>query len=111
MCSDSAVHSLDTPHQISGIIDVNPFDLKPWPNNPRKHSDKQKAKLKASILRFGFTTTVATDEHGVILSGHCRVAVATELDLKAVPTRVISGLSEQEKRAHGLLGTRHRQAH
>ncbi len=99
MCSDSVVHTLETLPQISGIIDINPVDLKPWPNNPRKHSDKQKAKLKASMSRFGFTTTVATDEHGVILSGHCRVAVAIELGLKTVPTRVISGLSEQEKRA------------
>lgn len=99
MCSDSAAHFLDTHPQISGIIDVNPVDLTPWPNNPRKHSVKQKAKLKASIKRFNFTTTVTTDEHGVILSGHCRVEVAIELGLKTVPTRVISGMSEQEKRA------------
>lgn len=99
MCSVPAVQILETSRQVSGIIDANPVGLKPWPNNPRKHSEKQKAKLKASIKRFGFTTTVATDEHGVILSGHCRVAVAIELGLKAVPTRVISGLSEQEKRA------------
>lgn len=99
MCSDSVVHPLNTPPQISGIIDVNPVDLTPWPNNPRKHSDKQKAKLKASIEKFGFTTTVATDEDRVILSGHCRVEVAIELGLATVPTRVITGLSEQEKRA------------
>jgi len=31
---------------ISEIIDRPPADLKPWPGNPRTHSDKQLAKLK-----------------------------------------------------------------
>lgn len=84
---------------ISGIVDRPPADLKPWPGNPRTHSDKQKAKLKASIRKFGFTSVVVADEFGVILSGHCRVEVAKELGLVTIPTRVISGLKESQKAA------------
>ena len=64
---------------MSQIIERPPGDLKPWPGNPRTHCDKQLVKLKASIETFGFTAPVLVDEAGVILSGHGRVAAATEL--------------------------------
>ena len=86
--------------KISEIIDRPPADLKPWPGNPRTHSDKQLAKLKASIQTFGFTAPVLVDEAGVILSGHGRVQAAKALGLAQIPTRVISGLSEVKKRAY-----------
>jgi hypothetical protein len=38
-----------------GLIHRRPGDLKPWPGNPRTHNDKQLAKLKTSIQKFGFT--------------------------------------------------------
>ncbi|SDH02957.1 site-specific DNA-methyltransferase [Propionivibrio dicarboxylicus] len=87
---------------ISGIVDQNPADLKPWPENPRKHSAKQKAKLGAAIRKFGFTSIVVTDENSFILSGHCRVEVAIEMGLLTIPVRVISGLTEAEKLAFVL---------
>lgn len=84
----------------SGIIERSPEGLKPWPGNPRTHSDKQLAKIKASIQKFGFTAPVLVDEDSMILSGHGRVMAAKELDLETVPTRVISGLSQAKKRAY-----------
>lgn len=87
---------------ISGIVDKDPAILKPWPGNPRKHSDKQKTKLKSAIRKFGFTSPVIIDEHDLILSGHCRVEVAIELGFATIPTRIISGLSEPEKYAFVL---------
>lgn len=84
----------------SGIIDRRPGDLKPWPGNPRIHSDKQLAKLKISIQKFGFTAPVLVDEAGTILSGHGRVQAAKALDLPTIPTRVIPDLSEAKKRAY-----------
>mgnify|MGYP001599283449 CR=1 FL=1 len=84
----------------NGIIDRSPRDLKPWPKNPRTHSDKQLVKLKASIQKFGFTAPVLIDEAGVILSGHGRVQAAMELGLATIPTREISGLTEAKKRAY-----------
>ena len=41
--------------KIGQIVERPPGELKPWPGNPRTHSDKQLAKLKASIQTFGFT--------------------------------------------------------
>ena len=85
---------------MSGIIEQSPDELKPWPNNPRTHSDKQLVKLKASIQKFGFTVPVLVDESNVILSGHGRVQAAKELGLATIPTRLISGLTEAKKRAY-----------
>lgn len=85
---------------VSGIIEQSPDELKPWPNNPRTHSDKQLVKLKASIQKFGFTAPVLVDESNVILSGHGRVQAAKELGLVTIPTRLISGLTEAKKRAY-----------
>ena len=85
---------------LTGIIDRAPKTLKSWGNNPRTHDRKQLSPLKASIHRYGFTMPVLLDEADVILSGHGRVMAALELGLASVPTRVISGLTEAEKRAY-----------
>jgi ParB-like chromosome segregation protein Spo0J len=69
---------------IGGLIDRRPDDLKPWPGNPRTHNDKQLAKLKTSIQKFGFTAPVLVDEAGVILSGHGRVLAAKALELPTI---------------------------
>jgi DNA modification methylase len=84
----------------SGLIDRPPGDLKPWPGNPRTHNDKQLAKLKTSIQKFGFTAPVLVDEAGFILSGNGRVQAAKALELPTIPTRIITGLSEAKKRAY-----------
>lgn len=83
-------------------IDQPPSALKPWPNNPRKHSAKQLFKLKKSIARYGFTIPLLVDDPGTILAGEARWLVAQELGLASIPTRVISGLSPAEKRAYVL---------
>ncbi len=87
---------------LSGIVERSPAELKPWPNNPRTHSDKQLVKLQSSIRAFGFTNPVLVDEAGVILSGHGRVQAAMAMGLASIPTRVISGLSAAGKRAYVL---------
>jgi hypothetical protein len=84
----------------SGLIDRRPGDLKPWPGNPRTHSERQLAKLKASIQKFGFTAPVLIDEADFILSGHGRVQAAKALELPTIPTRVIRGLTQAEKRGY-----------
>jgi hypothetical protein len=87
---------------ISGIVDQPPSALKPWANNPRRHSPKQLFKLKRSIVKFGFTVPILVDETRVILAGEARWQVAQELKLDAVPTRVIAGLTQADKRAYVL---------
>ncbi|HOX67383.1 MAG TPA: ParB/Srx family N-terminal domain-containing protein, partial [Burkholderiaceae bacterium] len=87
---------------ISGIVDQPPSALKPWANNPRRHSPKQLFKLKQSIDYFGVTNPILVDENGVILAGEARWQVAQSLNLATVPTRVITGLSKAAKRAYVL---------
>jgi len=87
---------------ISTLLDRVPAKLSPWPNNPRKHTDGQIAKLKASLARYGFTVPLMIDEADVVLSGHARLEAAKQLKLPAVPVRVLSGLSQAEKRAYVL---------
>lgn len=88
------------PRAIGDIQQRSPAELIPWRNNPRSHSDKQLAKIAASIRVFGFTTPVLVDEGGVILSGHGRVEAAKQLQLASVPVRVASGWSAADKRAY-----------
>ena len=96
----STIQSAASGPSLGPLVERPPSALKPWPTNPRMHSAKQLAKLKASIQRYGFTIPVVIDEHDVILSGHGRVTAALELNMSAVSARVISGLSESEKRGY-----------
>jgi len=75
-------------------------ELKPWPNNPRKHSDDQIALLVASIQEYGFTNPVLVDEHDTILAGHGRVEAAGLAGVSVVPTIMIKGLDDAQKRAY-----------
>ncbi len=48
--------------------------LKPRPNNPRTHSDKQIKQLKSCITRFKFTNPVLVDDNNIIIAGHVGVS-------------------------------------
>lgn len=87
---------------ISGIVEQPPSALKPWTNNPRRHNAKQLFKLKKSMAKYGFTVPILVDETGVILAGEARWSAAQDLKLDSVPTRVISGLTQADKRAYVL---------
>jgi DNA modification methylase len=73
--------------------------LIPNPRNARVHPKKQIAKLKAAILRFGFTNPILITAEGMILCGYGRYLAALELGLGEVPTIVIDGLGEEDVRA------------
>lgn len=94
------IHPGKKPLTLGVLIEKPPAELRAWPGNPRTHSDKQLAKLKASIRKFGFTAPVLVDETGVILGGHGRVQAAKEMGLATIPTREISGLTEAQKCAY-----------
>lgn len=92
--------ALPASRSISDIQQRSPGDLKPWPTNPRSHSDKQLTKIAASIRQFGFTAPVLVDESNLILSGHGRVEAAKQLALASIPVRVASGWGASDKRAY-----------
>ena len=80
------------------IVWRSPSDLKPFPNNPRKHPEAQIARMMQS-MRQVWTNPILTDEAGMILAGHLRLEAANRLRLKQVPTIKILGLTPEEKRA------------
>lgn len=87
------------------IVNRDPNNLKPYPNNPRQN-DGAIAKVAKSIERFGWRQPIVVDEHDVIIIGHTRRQAALSLGLKKVPTHVATGLTEDEKRALRLADNR-----
>jgi DNA modification methylase len=76
------------------------------PRNARTHSKKQIEQIAESLRRFGFTSPIVTDESGIIIAGHGRVAAAELIGLREVPVLVKSGLKDTEKRALMLADNR-----
>ena len=75
-------------------------DLIPYANNPRTHSDQQVAQVAASIQEFGFNNPILIDEHNSIIAGHGRLAAAQKLGMNTVPTILLEGLSEAQRKAY-----------
>ena len=73
-------------------------ELKEFPGNPRRHPEAQIAALMKRIQRF-WTNPILVDETATILAGHGRWEAARRLGMTEVPTIMVSGLSESEKRA------------
>jgi ParB-like chromosome segregation protein Spo0J len=74
-------------------------NLIPDPRNARTHPKRQIEQLKASIQQFGFTNPILADPEGHIIAGHGRLQAARAMGLTEVPTIILSGLSETQKRA------------
>lgn len=65
--------------------------------------------LKADIAAHGIRVPVDLDELGQVLDGHHRQQIAAELGIPC-PTRVVDGLTEDDKRAHALAVNINRRA-
>ena len=83
-------------------------DLQPYPNNPRRHTQRQRRALESAMRRFGFVYPVGIDGGKGIISGHLRVEVAKELGYEEVPAvRVRRGIYLAST-GHGLRSKRFR---
>ncbi len=74
-------------------------ELSPYAHNARTHSTEQVAQLVESIKQFGWTNPVLIDEKGEIIAGHGRVMAAEMLKMDSVPVIVLSGLTDEQKKA------------
>jgi len=74
-------------------------DLIPDPRNARTHPKRQIDQLRASIEAFGFTNPILADPDGHIIAGHGRLQAARAMGFNEVPTIILSGLSDTQKRA------------
>jgi len=73
--------------------------LRPYKNNPRKHSESQIEQIANSINEFGFVNPIIADENNMILAGHGRFLAANKLLLTEVPVVQITDLDEKQKKA------------
>jgi DNA modification methylase len=74
--------------------------LIPYANNSRTHSEAQIAQIAASIREFGFTNPILIDQDGGIIAGHGRVLAARKLALDVVPTIMLAGLTDTQRKAY-----------
>ena len=79
---------------------ISASDLVPYENNSRTHSKEQVEQIKRSITEFGFTNPILIDEHNGIIAGHGRLQAAQELGIKLVPTILLEGLTEAQRKAY-----------
>lgn len=89
------------------IVEKSILELKPYPNNPKIHTEHQVEQLAKSIdLTKGLTQPIVIDKDNVIVAGHGRVLAAKKLDLKTVPCVLIDNLTDDEIRAYRLIDNR-----
>jgi ParB family transcriptional regulator, chromosome partitioning protein len=79
---------------------ISANDLVPYENNSRTHSKEQVEQIKRSMTEFGFTNPILIDEHNGIIAGHGRLQAAQELGIKSVPTILLEGLTEAQRKAY-----------
>ena len=72
----------------------------PYVNNSRTHSDHQIKQVAASIKEFGFTNPILVDESYGVIAGHGRLMAAEILEMGKVPTIMLKGLTEAQRKAY-----------
>lgn len=84
------------------IEKVKVEDLKPYPNNAKRHTKKQIEQIKKSIKDFGYNDPIALDENNMIIEGHGRYEALKQLDYKEIDCIRLNNLTEQQKKAYIL---------
>jgi len=84
------------------IVLRSPGSLRTNPRNPRVHAKKQVRQIADSIRAAGFIGAIIVDETATVLAGVGRLRAAEFLGLRRVPTLMVTGLTEAQKRAFAL---------
>ena len=88
------------------VTHVPTTSLKPQPQNPRVHSDKQVQQIARSIETFGFNVPILVDNRLNVVAGHGRLFAAKKLGLKTVPVIRLKHLSESQYKAFLIADNR-----
>ena len=72
--------------------------VKPYPNNAKKHTDRQ-IELLAKQIAEGFDQPIVVDSEMTIIKGHGRLLASKKLGLKTVPIIVRDDLSSEQVKA------------
>ena len=73
--------------------------IKPYPKNPRVHSEEQVAALAADMLADGVTMPILVDEAGEVIAGHGRLLASQANGFESYPVVVARGWSDEQKRS------------
>jgi DNA modification methylase len=104
---DSELNSKHASDRVGRFQLVDLADLRPSPNNARKHTKAQIRALAKSIEAFGFLAPILADRDGNILAGHARYEAAKLRGLTCVPVIFVDHLTEAQARAYMLADNRH----
>lgn len=77
-------------------------DLKPYENNPRKNK-KAVPIVVESIKQFGFLVPVLVDKDNVVVAGHTRIEAAKSLEMKEIPTILVTDLTKAQINAFRIM--------
>ena len=88
------------------IETVEITQVKPYPDNPRKISDKAVDKVALSLKEFGWQQPIVVDKNNVIIAGHTRHRAAEKLGFREVPILRAVGLSDEKVRAYRFMDNR-----
>lgn len=84
-------------------IEYIPVDqIRPYAGNAKLHPAEQVEQIKESIRQFGFNDPIAI-WNGEIVEGHGRYMAANELGIDKVPVIRLDGLTDEQRRAYGLI--------
>jgi ParB/RepB/Spo0J family partition protein len=105
--SDNHIVSKEASSSVGRFQLVDLANLRPSPNNARKHTKAQIRALAKSIEAFGFLAPILADRDGNILAGHARLEAAKLRGLTCVPVIFVDHLTEAQARAYMLADNRH----
>ena len=80
--------------------------LKPDPNNARRHSKKQIRQIAHSIKAFGFNVPILIDRDENVIAGHGRLLACRELGMTEVATLCLDHLTPAQARAFMIADNR-----
>jgi DNA modification methylase len=88
------------------VIYLPTKSLKPHPQNPRVHKDKQVGQIAQSIKAFGFNVPILVDERHHVVAGHGRLLAARKLGWDTVPVIRLNHLTESQYSAFLIADNR-----
>ena len=74
-------------------------DLKPYPQNAKKHPSEQVEHIANSIREFGFQQPIVVDKDNVVVIGHGRLLAAKKLNMDSVPCVRADDLTDEQIKA------------
>lgn len=84
------------------VILIPVWDLKPYENNARTHSEEQVDQLTKSIKQFGFNNPILVQDDLTVVAGHGRLMAAKKLGLEKVPVIKLKHLTKEQVKAYVL---------